>query len=95
MARFRDTDLQDRKSNADTAKKALLEKFRTAAADPALEERRAALEAERLARKAERDEIRAKRDAEAAEKARIAAEAAEKARVEAEAIAARSSASRA
>ncbi|RAI40097.1 DUF6481 family protein, partial [Rhodoplanes roseus] len=89
MGRFRDNELQDRQSNAVAAKKALLEKFKTAVADPTLEERRATLETERLARKAERDAIRAKRDAEAAEKARIEAEAAEKARVAAEAIATR------
>jgi len=89
MGRFKDNDLEDRRGNAVAAKKALLDKFRTATADPALEQRRAALEAERLARKAERDAVRAKREAEAAEKARIAAEAAEKARREAEEIAAR------
>jgi hypothetical protein len=83
-----DPDLNDRQSHAAAAKKALLEKFRAAAADPTIEQRRAAYEAESLARKAIRDAARKKREAEEAIATARAAELAEKARREAEEFAA-------
>jgi len=50
MSRFRGPDLHERQNNAAAAKKAMLDKFRAAATDPALAERRAAAEAESLIR---------------------------------------------
>jgi uncharacterized protein DUF6481 len=84
MSRFRDPDLKDRQSNAAAAKKAMLEKFWTAASDPAIAERRAALEAERVIRRAERDAAKIKREAERAEQVARAAEFAAKVKREAE-----------
>lgn len=89
MAQFNDRNFVDRRSTADTAKKALLEKFRaqTGGLDPAAAERKAAREAvaaARLAREAEREAAR-----EAARLEKLAQEAAERAaREEAERIAA-------
>jgi hypothetical protein len=55
---FRVPDLEERQSSAAAAKKAMLEKFRAASADPAAAERhaaRAAIHEARLARMAERE----------------------------------------
>jgi hypothetical protein len=82
MSRF-DPDHNDRQNNAVAAKKALLEKFRSAVSDPALEQRRAAYEAESLARKAVREEARKKREAEERVAAALAAQRSEQARREA------------
>jgi hypothetical protein len=91
MSRF-DPDFNDRQTNAVAARKALLDKFRAAASDPALEQRRAAYEAESLARKAVREEARRKREAEERAAAALAAQRAEQARREAEEAAARAAA---
>ena len=85
MSRFRDPDSKDRQSNAAAAKKAMLEKFWTAAGDPAIAERRAALEAERVIRPgAERDAAKIKHDADRAEQVARAAEFVANAKREAE-----------
>jgi len=83
MKGTRGDSLDDRRSSANDARKAMLEKFRQKVQDPGLQDRLAVRKAQaeaRDARQKERDEQKA------AEKARIEAEqlAAEKARIEAE-----------
>ena len=86
---FQTPDLRDRQSAAAAAKKALLEKFRTAAQDPSLAEKEAARRAvaeAREKRNAEREAVRKAREAELAAEAARQAAIAEKARKEQEEI---------
>jgi hypothetical protein len=88
MNSFKGSDLHDRRSNANAAKKQLLEKFRAASQDPSLAERqaaRAAIHEARLARMAEREKARQAREAELAAQAEREAELAAQAAREAEA----------
>src|SRR5258705_12789996 len=69
MSRFQYPDLDERQTAAAAAKKALLEKFRAKAEDPAREQiraARAAIHEARLAREAEREAARQAREAELA-----------------------------
>ena len=82
MRPFESPDLKDRQSNAAKAKKAMLEKYRAAAEDPAAAERRAAkvkVNEARLTRQAEREAEKkvqqAKRAAQAARDAELAEQA--------------------
>ena len=84
---FQTPDLRDRQSGAAAAKKALLEKFRTASQDPSLAEKEAARRAiaeARDKRNAEREAARKAREAElaaeAARQAEIAAKGARRSR---------------
>src|SRR5262245_33660336 len=72
MSIFSAPDLQERQNTAAAAKKALLEKFRSAANDPAAAQRREARQAildARKVRMAEREAERKRREAEAAAEA--------------------------
>jgi Family of unknown function (DUF6481) len=81
---YKDPKLEDRRSAADAAKKALLEKFRVAQQDPARDERdaqRLAAHEARLARTAEREAAKKAQAAREAELAEQAAREAEEAKV--------------
>jgi hypothetical protein len=81
MSGYKDFDLQQRLSDAPSAKKATLEKFRAASEDPAVATRRAARVAAneaRLLRIAEREAAKRAREAELAELALQAQREAEK-----------------
>jgi hypothetical protein len=87
MSSFKYPDLQTRQSSAAAARKAMLERFRAAAEDPAVAEREAARIAvnhARLARMAEREAAKKAREAELAAQAARAAELALQAEREAE-----------
>src|ERR1700734_1984894 len=69
MSSFRDPDIQERRSSAAAARKAMLEKYRAASEDPAVAERhaaRVAVNEARLARLAEREAAKKVREAELA-----------------------------
>jgi hypothetical protein len=77
MSSYQHPSLQQRQESAAAVKKALLEKFRAASANPAIEEQRAnrvAVNEARVSRKAERDAAKTMRAAELAEQAARAAE---------------------
>jgi len=77
MSNFRSPDVLERRNNAAAVKKAMLEKFRAAARDPALEEQRLnriAIKEAREGRMAEREAAKMAREAELAAEAAIAAE---------------------
>ena len=87
MSNFRSPDVLERRNNAAAVKKAMLEKFRAAAQDPALEEarlKRIAINEAREIRAAEREAARKVREAELAAEAARQAELAAKAKREAE-----------
>jgi septal ring factor EnvC (AmiA/AmiB activator) len=87
MSSFRSPDLLERRSNAATIKKMMLEKFRAARQDPALEQqrlKRIAVNEARAFRTAEREATKKVREAELAAQATLAAELAAQARLEAE-----------
>ena len=66
---FKYPELKDRQAAADAAKKAMLEKFRAASQDPAIEEqraKRAAIHEARLVRAAEREAAKTAREADRA-----------------------------
>ena len=97
MPGFKSPDHNQRRTNADEAKKALLEKFRAAPGpgDPAYEQRqaeRAAVQAARLARETEREQARKADEARRAEEARLEAERRAQAEREAAELAARTAA---
>ena len=85
-------DLNDRRGSAGAAKKMMLEKFRAAANDPAVAQRKAErskiVEA-RTIRRAEREATRLAREAELAEHARLAVEVTARAQREGERLAER------
>ncbi len=77
MSSYKTPDILERQTNAAAAKKAMLEKFRAAAEDPAIAERRAArtvIHQARLVRIAEREAAKRAREAELAAEAARAAE---------------------
>ncbi|MFZ1198433.1 MAG: DUF6481 family protein, partial [Pseudolabrys sp.] len=77
MSNFRSPDLLERRNNAATVKKAMLEKFRAAREDPALEQKRLkriAVNEARASRAAEREAAKKVRVAELAAQATRAAE---------------------
>lgn len=77
MINFRSPDVLERRNNAAAVKKAMLEKFRAAAQDPALEEQRLAriaINEAREGRMAERDAAKKVRETELAAQAAVAAE---------------------
>src|SRR5450432_1415462 len=77
MSNFRSPDVLERRNNAAAVKKAMLEKFRAAALDPALEQQRLnriAINEAREVRAAEREAAKVVRDAELAVEAARAAE---------------------
>ena len=87
MSNFRSPDLHERQNNAAAVKKAMLEKFRAASQDPALEEQRRnriAINEARAGRVAERDAAKIVREAELAAQAALATERAALAQREAE-----------
>ena len=87
MSRFRSPDVLERRNNAAAVKKAMLEKFRVAAQDPALEQqrlKRIAISVARAGRMAEREAAKKVREAELAEQAARAAELIAQAQREAE-----------
>ena len=87
MSSFRSPDLLERRSNAATIKKVMLEKFRAARQDPAFETqrlKRIAVNEARAFRTAEREATKKVREAELAAQATLAAELAAQARLEAE-----------
>jgi hypothetical protein len=89
MSSYKDPDFQRRQSDAAAAKKAALEKFRTASEDPAVATRRAtrvAVNEARLVRIAEREAAKRVREAELAEQVAHAAELAAQAQREAEKV---------
>jgi hypothetical protein len=92
MSNFRSPDVLERRNSAAAVKKAMLEKFKAAALDPALEEQRLnriAINQAREVRAVEREATRLVREAElAAQAARDAERAAfaEKEKVQAEAL---------
>src|SRR6185312_10810265 len=91
MTHFKSPDLHERQSNAAAVKKAMLEKFRAASADPALAQqraKRAAVNEARTARMAEREAAKKVREAEQAAQAVRAAELAAQAQRDAEKAAA-------
>ncbi len=84
---FQSPDLHERQKNAAAMKKAMLEKFRAKAQDPALEEqrlKRLAVAEARAARMAEREAARLAREAELAKETARQAELAAKAQREKE-----------
>ena len=88
---FLSPDLHERQKNAAAVKKAMLEKFRAKALDPALEQarlKRLAIAEARAAREAERAAAKAVRDAELAAEAARQAERAAQAQREADELAA-------
>ena len=92
---FKYPELKDRQATADAAKKAMLEKFRAASQDPAIEEqrvKRAAIHEARLVRAAEREAAKKAREAELAAQAAREAELAAQAAREAEEAKARAAA---
>ena len=87
MSSFRSPDLLERRNNATTVQKAMLEKFRATRQDPAFEQRRLkriAVNEARAARAAEREAAKKARKAELAAQAALAAELAAHAQREAE-----------
>ena len=87
MSSFRSPDVLERRNNAATVKKAMLEKFRAARQDPALEQqhlKRIAVNKARVARAAEREAAKKMREAELVVQAARAAELAAHAQREAE-----------
>jgi len=87
MSSFRSPDLLDRRSNAATVKKVMLEKFRAAHQDPAFEQqrlKRMVVNEARAFRAAEREAAKKVREAELAAQATRAAEFAAQARREAQ-----------
>src|SRR6478736_4846194 len=77
MSSFRSPDLQERRNNAATVKKVMLEKFRATRQDPAFEQqrlKRVAVNEARAARAAEREATKKVRKAELAAQAARAAE---------------------
>jgi len=77
MSSFRSPDLLERRNNAATVKKVMLEKFRAARQDPAFEQqrlKRIALNEARASRTAEREAAKKVREAELAAQATRAAE---------------------
>jgi membrane protein involved in colicin uptake len=95
---FKYPELKDRQATADAAKKAMLEKFRAASQDPAIEEqrvKRAAIHEARLVRGAEREAAKKAREAELAAQAAREAELAAQAAREAEEAKARAAAAEA
>jgi len=87
MSNFRSPDVLERRNNAAAVKKTMLEKFRTASQDPALEEQRLnriAINEARAGRQAERDAAKKVREAELAVEAAQAANRAAQAQREAE-----------
>ena len=77
MSSFRSPDLLERRNNAATVKKVMLEKFRAAHEDPALEQqrlKRIAVNEARAFRAAEREAAKKVREAELAAQATRAAE---------------------
>ncbi|MGB9063444.1 MAG: DUF6481 family protein, partial [Pseudolabrys sp.] len=86
MSNFRSPDLLERRNNAATVKKAMLEKFRAAREDPALEQKRLkriAVNEARAFRAAEREAAKKVREAELSAQATRAAELAAQAHREA------------
>jgi uncharacterized protein DUF6481 len=87
MSSFRSPDLLERRNNAATVKKEMLEKFRAARQDPAFEQqrlKRIALNEARAFRTADRETAKKVRAAELAAQATRAAELAAQAHLEAE-----------
>ncbi|MFZ1214544.1 MAG: DUF6481 family protein, partial [Pseudolabrys sp.] len=87
MSSFRSPDLLERRNNAATVKKVMLEKFRAARQEPAFEQqrlKRIAVNEARAFRTAERDAAKKVREVELAAQATRAAELAAQARREAE-----------
>ena len=87
MTSFRSPDLLERRSNAATIKKMILEKFRAARQDPAFEQqrlKRIAVNEARAFRTAERKAIKKVREAELSAQATLATGLAAQARLEAE-----------
>jgi cell division septum initiation protein DivIVA len=87
MSSFRSPDLLERRNNAATVKKVMLEKFRAARQDPAFEQqrlKRIAVNEARAFRAAERESAKKVREAELAAQAKRAAELAAQAHREAE-----------
>ena len=87
MSSFRSTDLLERRNNAATVQKVMLQKFRAASEDPEVARRhaaRVAMNEARLVRMAEREAAKRAREAELAEQAARAAELAAQAQREAE-----------
>src|SRR5512140_3229818 len=87
MSSFRSPDLLERRKNAATVKKVMLEKFRVTRQDPDIEQRRlkrVAVSEAREARAAEREAAKAARNVELAAQAARAAELAAQAQLEAE-----------
>ena len=87
MSNFRSPDVLERRKSADAVKKAMLEKFRAAAQDPALEQarlNRIAINEARDVRAAEREVARKVREAELAVETARAAEIEAKKKREAE-----------
>lgn len=87
LSYFRSPDLHERQSNAASIKKAMLEKFRAASQDPALEQQRLnriAVNEARAGRITEREAAKKVREAELAEQAARAAELAAQAQRETE-----------
>src|SRR5450756_2359440 len=77
MPHFRSPDVLERRNSAASIKKAMLEKFRAASQDPALEQQRLnriAVNEARAGRMAEREAAKKLREAELAEQAARAAE---------------------
>ena len=69
MSNFRSPDVLERRNSAAAVKKAMLEKFRAASQDPALEEQRLnriAINEARVGRQADRDAAKKVREAELA-----------------------------
>jgi hypothetical protein len=88
MSNFRSPDVLERRNNAAAVKKAMLEKFKAAAQDPALEQQRLnriAINQARDVRAAEREAARKVQEAEQAKQAALAAERAAQAQREKEA----------
>ena len=87
MSSFRSPDLLERRNNATTVKKEMLEKFRAARQDPAFEQqrlKRIAVNEARVFRASEREAAKKVREAELAAQATRAAELASQVRREAE-----------
>jgi hypothetical protein len=99
MSRFKVPDLQQRQESAAAAKKAALEKFRTASGDHVVAQRhaatRVAVNEARSVRVAEREDAKKSREAELAERTARAAELAVQAQREAEKVEARLAAEKA
>src|SRR3954469_23241372 len=80
MSSFRSPDLLERRNNAATVKKVMLEKFRATSQDPSVEQqrlKRVAVNEARVARAAERETAKKAREAELAAQAEREAEKAE------------------